>query len=101
MGRKNHRTRPTQTRWREVGKTPKRTLPPIEEMVIPKGRCHFPHRKLKFTQTEAAEALAQAKQTREARGQQGHAEKRAYECEKSDGGCGMWHLTSREKWEKR
>lgn len=90
MSRKNARSRPSNQRWKESKGNKGRWTPPppIEEMVVPSGRCYFAHRKLQFTKQQATLALSQAQQTRLSRGQEGQ-EKRAYECD-----CGWWHLTS-------
>lgn len=102
MGRKNHRGGRSQARRRQDGKTGRRVPPPppLEHLVIPQGRCHFPHRKLKFTQDEAHAALRQARAKRERLGQ-AYSEERVYECRTDEGGCGSWHLTSRKSYHKR
>lgn len=106
MGRKNvtrgrrpqAKRRPDGTRGgRIAGWTPP---PAIEALIIPRGKCFFRSRKGKmiFTQEEAARALRQAQQGRRSTGS-AYAEKRAYAC--PAGGCGGWHLTSRENYQER
>lgn len=51
-----------------------------------------------FTEADANKALAQAQADRARRGSQ-HVEKRAYAC--PPGGCGGYHLTSRETFVDR
>jgi hypothetical protein len=71
------------------------------DLVIPDGSClRNPRRpKAKFnTREKAAAALRQAQQQR-ARLGSGHVERRFYLCEESEGGCGAYHLTSRESYE--
>lgn len=100
MSRKNHsRGRRPQARRRTDGlPTPKRSpnmqRVPIEEMVVPVGKCYFRSRygKLRFTKDEVAKALRQAKHNREVSGNT-YSEERYYEC--PPGGCGAYHLTSR------
>jgi len=75
---------------------------PLEQMVIPKGRCYFRSRKgkLRFTEAEVGKALEQARRSREARGlPPDTAAKRYYPC--PEGGCGDYHLTSRTEWIER
>lgn len=107
MPRKNRsKGRPQARRKRpdEVTFVAPRSLPkppPVEQMIMPHGRCHLRHGKLRFHQHEVSAALRQAQALRRSRGQEAHMEKRFYECEKDKGGCGSWHLTSRESWEAR
>lgn len=109
MPRRNHR--PQRRQFRRVdGPTPRavRSQRQIdlhrEEMILPLGRCMFrvpPTRmgKLIFANEEtAAKALAQA-QAKRSHQATGHVEKRYYEC--PEGGCGGWHLTSRDEYQKR
>lgn len=106
MGRKNNRTgRTPQAKRRADGSRGGRIAgwtppPPVETLVVPKGRCFFRSRKGKmiFTEVEADRALRQAQQGRSSRGS-GYQEKRAYPC--PEGGCGGWHLTSRETYQER
>lgn len=107
MGRKNSRggkirpqakRRPDGTRGgRRAGWVPP---PPVESLIVPKGRCFFRSRKGKliFTRDEADRALRQAQQGRASRGSS-YTESRAYEC--PEGGCGGWHLTSRQVYVER
>lgn len=91
MGRKNHRPR---------GGTLQANRLPIEKMAVPRGRCYLRSRKgkLRFaTEVEAARALEQAQAARH-RIHSEHIEKRFYQCLVADGGCGDYHLTSRETW---
>jgi len=73
----------------------------IEDLVLPDGQCRFqtPRRpKARFATREKADiALKQAQQQR-ARIGSGHVEKRVYEC--PEGGCGGFHLTSRETFDE-
>lgn len=105
MSRRNHTKRRPQARRRADGlPTPKRSpnlkKTPIEEMVVPVGRCYFRSRygKLRFTEAEAEKALKQAKRNREVDGK-AYAEARYYPC--PEGGCGDYHLTSRVSYVAR
>lgn len=73
----------------------------LEELVLPDGQCRFmnPRRpKARFdTKAKAEKALVQAQQQR-ARSGSLHVEKRVYPC--PEGGCGGWHLTSREAFDE-
>jgi hypothetical protein len=73
----------------------------VEEMVLPDGQCTFmnPRRpKARFaTKDKAAAALRQA-QVQRARSGSHHVEKRFYRC--PEGGCGGYHLTSREAFDE-
>lgn len=105
MGRKNTRNnqRPQQRRRADGLPTIRRTPPPpIEQMVVPKGRCFHRsrHGKLRFTREEVDKALRQAQRNRAARGSH-HVEERYYECEVDRGGCGDFHLTSRTEYTPR
>jgi len=74
-----------------------RTLPPpppVENMVVPHGRCHYRHRKHRFHRHEIERALKQAIASYRAKGQIGGLPTKGYECVASEGGCGSWHLTS-------
>ena len=72
----------------------------VSEMVMPDGSCTFqsPRKpKARFaTKEKAAAALKQAQQQRARLGQT-HVEKRFYRC--PEGGCGGFHLTSREAFD--
>lgn len=103
MSRRNHRNSKPQARRREDGSKGQRNTHvrvPLEQMIVPKGKCYFRSRggKMIFTQEEARAALKQA-QTGRRRAGSAYAEKRVYEC--PEGGCGGWHLTSRETYEER
>lgn len=102
MGRKNHRNSRPQARRKADGTKgqPRPPAPPIEKLVVPKGRCYFRsrHGKLVFNREEAETALRQAQASRARRGT-GHKESRIYEC--PEGGCGGWHLTSRTQYQER
>lgn len=73
-----------------------------EELVLPDGQCTFrnPRKpKARFaTEEKAAKALRQAQQQR-ARSGSAYVEKRYYAC--PEGGCGGYHLTSRESYDER
>ena len=109
MPRRNARVsrRSTIRKYRDNHKTSRpRVAPiPVEDTVVPKGRCYIRSRqgKLKFTKEEVNTALRHAKHTRQLRGGKStKTEARYYSCE--DGrpeGCGYWHLTSLEKWEPK
>jgi hypothetical protein len=68
--------------------------------VIPQGRCHKRHGKLRFAEADVEKALRQAQYKRRFQSN-GHVEERAYECKTDEGGCGAWHLTSRKQWTPR
>lgn len=87
----------------EVG-APKEKRQPrvsVEDIVLPDGQCRFqtPRRpKARFaTKAKGEAALKQAQQQRSRIGST-HVEKRVYEC--PEGGCGGWHLTSRETFDE-
>lgn len=94
MPRKNRRPHPPKRRRVNAAIPPP---PEIEHAIVPHGRCHMRHGKLKFHAHEVAEALRQAQQRRRSQGQLVGMECRYYECP----GCGSWHLTSREEWSPR
>ena len=89
MGRKNNR-RHGPAPQRRRGAPP---APPVEALVIPRGRCG---RKLCFSEADAAKALEQARGKRMRSGST-YMEERTYECDR----CGYHHLTSRETYEGR
>jgi hypothetical protein len=102
MPRKNSTMRNRQAPRRERGVPAPRRVPhmapvPIEKIVVPKGRCFFRsrHGKLRFSADEVAKALKQAQHNRKLKGST-HSEARYYEC--PPGGCGDYHLTSRESY---
>ena len=74
----------------------------VEDLVMPDGQCRFqtPRRpKARFaTKAKADRALAQAQHVRARQGST-HVEKRVYKC--PEGGCGGWHLTSREAFDEK
>lgn len=102
MGRKNSRANRTRLQRRQRGEKPLKVsgLPAIqiEDLIIPDGVCNFQGRKkARFaTEERAATALRQAQHNRARRGS-GHVEKRYYPC--PEGGCGGFHLTSRETYD--
>jgi hypothetical protein len=109
MGRKNNNVRRSNDKGRMTrrmkGESPMPQVKAqprisIEDMVLPDGQCRFqtPRRpKARFATREKADiALKQAQQQR-ARTGTGHVEKRVYEC--PEGGCGGFHLTSRETFD--
>lgn len=106
MSRKNHsRGRRPQAKRLPNGLPPtkrnrKLLRTPIEEMVVPVGKCYFRsrHGKLRFTEAEVDKALKQAQRNRAASGST-HAEERYYPC--PEGGCGDYHLTSRTTYTPR
>lgn len=108
MGRKNNAVRRSNSagrRRREKGEAP---LPQVRhiarvditDLVLPDGQCKFqsPRKpKARFaTPEKAAKALKQAQENR-ARMGTGHVEKRYYPC--PEGGCGGYHLSSREEFD--
>jgi len=73
----------------------------IDDLVIPDGMCYRNPRKPKakfIAEASAAKALAQAQAQRRRMGSS-HMEKRYYPCEVAEGGCGAFHLTSREEYD--
>lgn len=72
-----------------------------EDLIIPDGQCRrnprFPKAMFR-TEEKAAAALRQAQKMRERSGS-AHVEKRFYACLESEGGCGGYHLTSRESYD--
>lgn len=110
VGRKNNSVRRSNSagrRRREKGESNVPRVPAIarvdvEDLVLPDGQCRFqsPRRpKARFaTEEKAAKALKQAQLQRTRLGN-GHVEKRYYRC--PEGGCGGFHLTSREQFDER
>lgn len=111
MGRKNNAVRRANGRGRlnrrKKGESRIPTPAPqsrmkVEDIVLPDGQCRFqtPRRpKARFaTKEKAAKALAQAQAIR-ARTGSAHVEKRYYKC--PEGGCGGYHLTSREQFDEK
>lgn len=108
MGRSNKSARRRNTRLDRRAKGERR-LPPREisryrvkpeEMVVPDGQCRAWGRRPKArfaTEAKARIALDQAQKQR-ARMGSAHVEKRYYPC--PEGGCGGWHLTSREEFDE-
>lgn len=105
MSRRNHSKRRPQAHRRTDGLPPVKRNPklrtPIEEMVVPVGKCYFRSRygKLRFTEAEVDKALRQAQLNRMAKGDTRHIEERYYPC--PEGGCGDFHLTSRTSYTER
>lgn len=106
MARKNDRAQKKRLNRREKG-APRRLADPriprtsIEELVLPDGQCRLNRRRPKArfaTKEKAQEALRQAQRTR-ARTGSAYVEKRVYAC--PEGGCGGFHLTSREEFEDK
>lgn len=107
MGRKNRNAGRVRLKHRR-GKQPmvmkpKREAPPpipIEALVMPDGKCSFQGRpKARFATKEKAQKALRQAQMKRARVGSGHVEKRYYAC--PDGGCGGYHLTSREEYRER
>lgn len=73
----------------------------VEDLVLPDGQCNFPNPRKKkaffATAEKAARALRQAQHQRARTGSR-HVEKRFYKC--PEGGCGGYHLTSRETFDE-
>ena len=109
MGRKNSRVRRSNDRGRrnrkkleELGVARgQRTTIPLEDIVMPDGRCNFVAKrkpKVRFSdEDKARRALAQAQQKRLDTGSS-HTEKSVFRC--PPGGCGGWHLSSREEFDE-
>ena len=110
MGRKNNNVRRKNTKGRmdrrERGQVPLRPVKQqprvqIEDLVLPDGQCRFQTKrrpKARFaTEEKAQKALVQAQQQR-ARVGSAHVEKRFYPC--PEGGCGGYHLTSRDEYDE-
>lgn len=102
MGRKNRNAARARLSRKGEGRIPQ--LPvrrvAIDELIIPDGQCTFRTRKPKArfsTKAKAETALSQARRQRERIGS-GHVEKRVYQC--PEGGCGGFHLTSRESYDE-
>lgn len=108
MGRKNSQVRRANAQGRlarrqkgegRINKQADQRRIRVEEMVLPDGQCEFQSKRPKArfaTEARAAKALAQAQRQR-ARIGSGHVEKRYYAC--PEGGCGGYHLTSRETFD--
>ncbi len=105
MGRKNRNASRTRLarRVKGEGRPPKITTTPrvqVEDLVLPDGQCRFQGKRPKArfaTQAKARKALEQAQRQRAKTGS-GHVEKRFYPC--PEGGCGGYHLTSRETYDE-
>lgn len=78
-----------------------RAVVPLEDMVMPDGICSFVAKrkpKVRFsTEEKALQALSQAQRKRAATGST-HVEKSIFPC--PEGGCGGWHLSSREEFDR-
>ena len=70
---------------------------PLEDQVIPIGRCPSPHRKMMFETAEQAKKAMRHANIRHERFGDAHREVRVYGCP----ACDAWHMTSREAWENR
>lgn len=108
MGRKNSRVKRANDRGRRARQA-EALMPKVrenarvrpEDLVLPDGKCYSTSRrgKARFdTKEKADKALRQAQRQR-ARMGSGHVEKRVYPC--PDGGCGGFHLSSRETYTER
>lgn len=105
MARKNHRrgfqaSKRDRDRKRHQSVVKPPPPPPVTDVVIPMGRCHYPHKKLRFSLEDAPKALARARADRLRRGQ-ANPERRFYYCDPTKGGCDAYHLTSREHYTPR
>lgn len=72
-----------------------------EDLIVPDGMCLRNPRKPKAkfdTEAKAGAALRQAQRMRARQGS-AHVEKRYYPCPEAEGGCGGYHLTSRESYD--
>ena len=111
MARKNSRVRRSNDRGRMLRTineaapvAPMRQQPrmALEDIIIPEGKCFRMNKrrgKATFsTEEKARKALRQAQQNRTRMGT-GHVEKRVYQC--PEGGCGGWHLSSREAFDEK
>lgn len=109
MGRKNSKVRKANDRGRRAraaqAMLPKVKEQPrirVEDLVMPDGQCQFqsPRRpKARFATKEKAEKALKQAQLQRARVGSAHVEKRVYAC--PEGGCGGYHLTSREQFDER
>lgn len=102
MPRRNKNRRSPQAKRRQDGTHGIRgghQAPPVEALVVPNGKCFRNSRrgKLRFTKDVVDKALRQAQASRKAR-DTAYAEKRYYHCPPDQGGCGDYHLTSRETY---
>lgn len=111
MGRKNNNVRRSNDRGRlqrrQRGERPIKAVGPtaplggdLSKIILPDGQCTaFSIRpKARFaTEEKAAAALRQAQKVRARQGST-HVEKRFYPC--PEGGCGGFHLTSREAYDE-
>lgn len=103
VGRSNDRGRRARNAAKERGISGNMAFarPDVETMITPDGRCFLQSRRGKdifLTEEKAERALKQAQAMRRRSGT-GHMEKRYYPC--PEGGCGGYHLTSRETYEER
>lgn len=75
---------------------------PVTKLIIPDGNCTFPNPrrpKARFATEEKARAALEQAQSQRARAHSRYVEKRYYAC--PEGGCGGFHLTSREEYQER
>jgi len=107
MPRRNSRPHRKQVKRLKPGQAtprarrPDRARDPLDQLVLPVGRCFFKSRKGKLTfatEADAEKALKQAAAKREHQ-LNGHVESRFYPCPPD--GCGGFHLTSRDEYEER
>lgn len=103
VGRSNDRGRRARIAAEERGSiAPRRDIQiNVEKMVTPDGRCYFRNRFGKdiFKTKEKAQRALKQVQIQRLRSGTGHVERRFYAC--PEGGCGGFHLTSREEYEER
>lgn len=110
MGRKNRNVQRSKGRFdrRQKGepKMPQKHLEiprlRVEDLILPDGQCTFqsPRRpKARFATEEKAEKALRQAQYQRARTGSSRVEKRYYAC--PEGGCGGYHLTSRDEFDMR
>ena len=102
VGRSNDRGRRNRDKLQNLG-VPRggRVVTPIEDMVLPDGRCDFVSRrkpKVRFATKDKAERALRQAQLKRANTGNPRVEKRIYPC--PEGGCGGWHLSAREEFDE-